>query len=321
MDGEERSLFERSLHQACTAHAGPALDAALEDLGWTEALTADPRAAVSSLFELQGATNTSSSALGLVIGSVLGPADRPSGSWILPPLGRAIPPGTETGGRWAARGVALAPPDDGETVLVVTGADQHHLVVEVKVTDLACRMVRGMDPRLGLVEVVAERGTPYVVRGELSRGQWPAAVARARLALAHQLVGCARAMLELARVHAQERAQFGRPISQFQAVRHRLADTLVAVEVAAAALDGAWPGDAPSSAGMAKALAGRAARTAARHCQQVLAGIGFTTEHDLHNYVRRTLVLDELFGGSRTLTGDLGRQILASRQFPAWPPL
>ena len=72
---------------------------------------------------------------------------------------------------------------------------------------------------------------------------------------------------------------------------------------------------------MAKALAGRAARTAARHGQQVLAGIGFTTEHDLHHYVRRVLVLDELFGAARTLTGDLGRQVLASRELPAWPPL
>ena len=47
---------------------------------------------------------------------------------------------------------------------------------------------------------------------------------------------------------------------------------------------------------MAKAVAGRQARTTARHCQQVLAGIGFTTEHPLHHYVRRTLVLDALLG-------------------------
>ena len=321
MDGEERSLFKESLHQACAAHTGPALDAALEQIGWPEALAADPLTAVSALFELQGATNSNSSALGLVIGSTLGPTDRSSRSWVLPPLGRAGPPGAGSGGHFAARGVLSGRADHEDTVLVVTGVDQRQLVAEVKVTDLACRAVSGMDPRLGLVEVVVAEGTPYVVGNELRPGQWPAAVARARLAVAHQLVGAARAMLELARVHALERAQFGRPISQFQAVRHRLADTLVAVEAADAAIDAAWQGESPSSAGMAKALAGRAARTAARHGQQVLAGIGFTTEHDLHNYVRRTLVLDELFGATRTLTGDLGRQVLASRELPAWPPL
>ncbi len=211
MDAEERSLFERSLHQACAAHSGAALDAALEDLGWAEALVADPRTAVSSLFDLQGATNTSSSALSQVIGSALDPSHRSSGSWILPPLGRATPPGVGSGGHVAAQGVMTGSPDGEDTVLLVTDTDQHHVVAEVKVTDLARRTVRGMDPRLGLVEVVAEEGTPYVVRNELSVGQWPAAVAQARLAVAHQLVGAARAMLELARVHAVERTQFGRP--------------------------------------------------------------------------------------------------------------
>ena len=47
---------------------------------------------------------------------------------------------------------------------------------------------------------------------------------------------------------------------------------------------------------MAKAVAGRSARTVAKNCQQVLAGIGFTTEHHFHRYLRRILVLDELFG-------------------------
>ena len=107
----------------------------------------------------------------------------------------------------------------------------------------------------------------------------------------------------------------------FQAVRHRLADTLVAVEAADAALDAAWEDASPQAAAMAKALAGRGARTAARHCQQVLAGIGFTTEHDLHRYLRRVLLLDQLVGAGRTLTADLGHELLASRQLPPLPPL
>ena len=72
---------------------------------------------------------------------------------------------------------------------------------------------------------------------------------------------------------------------------------------------------------MAKASAGRSARTAARHCQQVLAGIGFTTEHPLHRSVRRVLVLDGLFGSARTLTAALGEDLLATRQLPPLLPL
>src|SRR3546814_10897643 len=71
---------------------------------------------------------------------------------------------------------------------------------------------------------------------------------------------------------------------------------------------------------MAKSLAGRGARLTAKHCQQVLAGIGFTTEHDLHRYVRRVLVLDELFGSARALTKDLGEQLLATSQLPPLLP-
>ncbi len=67
---------------------------------------------------------------------------------------------------------------------------------------------------------------------------------------------------------------------------------------------------------MAKSVAGRSARTAARHCQQVLAGIGFTTEHDFHQYFRRVLLLDQLFGSPHALTEHLGATLLRTRQLP-----
>ena len=121
----------------------------------------------------------------------------------------------------------------------------------------------------------------------LSSTAWPSSVALCQLAVGYELVGAARKMLELARRHALERAQFGQFIGKFQAVRHRLAEALVAIEAADAMLGAAWEDDSPTSAAVAKALAGRAARTTARHCQQVLAGIGFTSEHELHRYVRQ----------------------------------
>jgi alkylation response protein AidB-like acyl-CoA dehydrogenase len=141
----------------------------------------------------------------------------------------------------------------------------------------------------------------------------------AQLAIGHELLGAAQAMGELARTYALERIQFGRPISAFQAVRHRLAETLVATEATRAALAAAWDDPSPQAPAIAKALAGRNARTVARHCQQVLAGMGFTTEHPLHRYIRRVMVLDDLFGSSRSLTAALGREIIAHRRAP--PPL
>ena len=149
---------------------------------------------------------------------------------------------------------------------------------------LDLRVIAGIDPTLGLVEV---RGTgPDSIETIEIDGRWPEAVAAGQRALAHELVGVARTMLRLARDHAVERVQFDRPIAGFQAVRHRLAESLVAIEAADAAADAAWQDGTPLAAALAKAIAGRSARTVARHSQQVLAGIGFTMEHSLHRYVR-----------------------------------
>jgi hypothetical protein len=141
-------------------------------------------------------------------------------------------------------------------------------------------------------------------------------LAEGRRAVAWWLVGSARTMLSLARQHALDRVQFGRPIASFQAVRHRLAETLVAIEGAEATLG--LPGDEnPDLTGLlAKAAAGKAALSAAKHCQQVLGGIGFTEEHDLSHHVKRVLVLDGLLGSSRELTRKAGAGLRARGSAP-----
>lgn len=313
MDSAELDLFRRSVGHATSSHSGAALDAALTELGWHDALSLDARAAVPILFELQGAANTRSSALGDVILDALG---LQVAGVVLPALGRWHPPGELDGGRLQVRGLGTAMLGDRETAVVVarTGDD---LVMGVAATaELTLRPVHGVDPWLGLVEVTGD-----TVLTDSEAADWRTAVTLAQLAIGHELVGAARTMLGLAREHALERIQFGRPISEFQAVRHRLADTLVAIETADTVLAAAWEDRSPKTAAMAKALAGRGARTAARHCQQVLAGIGFTTEHALHRYVRRTLVLDELFGPARSLTLALGTELLRTRRLPALLPL
>ncbi len=176
--------------------------------------------------------------------------------------------------------------------------------------------MHGIDPDLGLVEVHGE-----VTIADASPVDWSAGVQLAQLALAHELVGVSHRALALAREHALERVQFGQPIAKFQAVRHRLAETLVAIETAVAVLDAAWIEPSPVAAAMAKATAGRSARVVAKHCQQVLAGIGFTDEHDLHRFLRRIWSLEQLFGSSATLTKQLGHDLLATRQLPPLLPL
>jgi hypothetical protein len=160
------------------------------------------------------------------------------------------------------------------------------------------------DPTLG--------GLPLhrVPDGELMR------MGEARRAVGWWLVGSARAMLSLARQHALDRVQFGRPIASFQAVRHRLAETLVAIEGAEATLGLPGAENSDLTAMLAKAAAGKAALTAAKHCQQVLAGIGFTAEHDLHRHVKRALVLDGLLGSSRELTRKAGAGLRARGSAP-----
>lgn len=120
-------------------------------------------------------------------------------------------------------------------------------------------------------------------------------------------------MLSLARQHALDRVQFGRPVASFQAIRHRLAETLVAIEGAEATLQAT---DDEMSSLLAKAAAGQAALTTARHCQQVLGGIGFTAEHELHRHVRRALLLEGLLGSSRELTREAGAQLRSRGSAP-----
>jgi hypothetical protein len=306
IDRAALELFERSIANALDRHTGETLDTALAELGWHDALATDQRAAVSVLFTGQGAANASSSALDWLFVTNLGVEGVP----VLPALGRWDPPGEVDGMRLRVHGVSRA--SIGDRAVVVAKANEKDVAFHVPTADLALRPVHGVDPWLGLAEVTGE--TVDVDRQPVI--DWETAVAVGQLAVGHELVGASRTMLELAREHALERIQFGRPIATFQAIRHRLADSLVAIEAAEAVLDAAWLDQSPQTAAMAKAVAGRSARIAARHCQQVLAGIGFTTEHALHRYVRRVLVLDQLLGSSKAITRELGREVLASRKLP-----
>jgi hypothetical protein len=320
MQGSELELFERSLRQATSRYTGETLDSALSDLGWLDALESDAGTAISGLFPLQGAANATSFALdqvviaGLATGPALGKAV------VLPSLGQWSAPGKLSDGVLTVRGLGSSALRHYDSVTVVAGTDDPAVstAVEVDAAALSRREVEGLDPTFGLVEVSGVSISRDQIAGtRIASARWAASVALAQLAIGYELVGAARAMLELARQHALDRVQFGQPISRFQAIRHRLAETLVAIEAADAVLAAAAQDPTPQLSAAAKALAGRGARTAGRHCQQVLAGIGFTAEHPFHSYLKRVLLLDQLFGTSKALTEQLGQELLASRRLPA----
>jgi hypothetical protein len=322
MDPADRLLFERSLEHAVANNSGRPLDTALVELGWHDALALDPQTAVTTLFRLQGSEHASSSSLDHVLLHRLELPGSPVTGVVLPPLGQWAPPGELEGDELVVRGLGGAALADHEDALVVARTGGAAIAAVVPTGDLALRRIHGMDTELGLVEVTGRLLHGSAARQELPPSAWSSSIALCQLAVGHELVGASTKMLELARHHAVERTQFDQIIGKFQAVRHRLAETLVAVEAADAMLGAAWEEHgSPTTAAVAKALAGRAARTAARHCQQVLAGIGFTTEHEFHHYVRRVLVLDALFGASRALTKELGVELLTTRRLPALVPL
>ncbi len=316
MDRDDLDMFTRSLEHATSSHTGSALDAALDELGWSDALGIDAQSAVSILFDLQGRANATSSALSGALLDALG-LDL-SGHLVHPPIGTSRAPGLLAHGRVTVGGVATVAGAGAasSTVIATKAGSDDYAAVTVDTSELTLRAVDGLDPSLGFVDVSGDAAVT-----DQTAVDWPAAVRRAQLALSHELLGASRAMLDMARQHALERIQFGVPIASFQAVRHRLAEVLVAIEGAEAMLGTAWEENSGVAAAMSKALAGKAARTAARHSQQVLAGIGFTLEHEFHHYFRRILVLDECYGSARLLTKELGQQLITTRRLPPVPDL
>ncbi|MET9374843.1 acyl-CoA dehydrogenase family protein [Streptomyces sp. NPDC002992] len=116
--------------------------------------------------------------------------------------------------------------------------------------------------------------------------------------------GNAARALETATQYATVREQFGRPIGQFQGVKHLCADMLVRLEQARALTWDAARSTHEESRSLTAALAAATALDAAygcaKDCIQILGGIGFTWEHDAHLTLRRTLVARQLLGAGDT---------------------
>jgi alkylation response protein AidB-like acyl-CoA dehydrogenase len=139
--------------------------------------------------------------------------------------------------------------------------------------------------------------------------------------LAADLLGSAEASLELTRQYAIERVQFGKPIGSFQAVSHRLANSLVDMEIGRSLLYGACLAldekrdNAVALVSAAKAWLSDTAVSAAEGAMQIHGGVGFTWEYDVHLHMRRSRCNAALLGDA-----DYHRDRVATYMDEAWVP-
>jgi acyl-CoA dehydrogenase len=192
-------------------------------------------------------------------------------------------------------------------VLATEGAARAGLyLVDLKGPGVTRASMATVDPtrshaRLSLDAAPAERlGAP---------GQgWPLTerlLDRAAVLVAFEQLGGAQAALEMAREYALGRFAFGRQIASFQAIKHKLADMYVGVELARSnAYYGAWAltKDAPElpvAAAAARVAASEAYYQAAKENIQIHGGMGFTWEFDCHLHYRRAKLTGLMLGSAR----------------------
>ncbi|MEU9116124.1 acyl-CoA dehydrogenase [Streptomyces sp. NPDC048483] len=213
-----------------------------------------------------------------------------------------------------ADGYALdgtAPPvlagGDADLIVLAAEASTGTLWLAVDAAALSVRVQESADPTRPTAEVSAD-GVLVPAERLLAVDS---ALVRDLAGVLFAAEGCGTAAwaLDTAAAYAAVREQFGRPIGQFQAVKHLCADMLVRGEQARAlvwdaarALD-ETPGVRGLAAALATATALDAAFTCAKDCIQILGGIGFTWEHDAHLHLRRATVARQLLG-----SGDTHRQ-------------
>ncbi|MET9879680.1 acyl-CoA dehydrogenase family protein [Actinacidiphila glaucinigra] len=119
---------------------------------------------------------------------------------------------------------------------------------------------------------------------------------RATLVTAAQALGVGLALLARTVEHVRRRHQFGVPVGSFQAVKHRLADTLIALEFARPLLHGAAVTSAGADVAAAKAACGEAAYRAARTALQLHGALGYTAEYDLSLWLTKARALRSAWG-------------------------
>jgi hypothetical protein len=135
---------------------------------------------------------------------------------------------------------------------------------------------------------------------EVRSGEWAGnatdVVDLGALCQAAQLVGLGRGLLEQSATYVTQRKQFGRAVGEFQAVKHHLADVLVALEFARPLVHAAAVTGSARDVSAARVAAADAAYLAARAALQVHGAVGFTQEHDLSLWLLKVRALRSAWG-------------------------
>ncbi|GII91093.1 acyl-CoA dehydrogenase [Sinosporangium siamense] len=169
--------------------------------------------------------------------------------------------------------------------------------VAVQAQSLNITPLPSLDLTRGVARVTAEAlavPAEHVIDGTRARGL-------AAVLLGAEAAGLAGWCVRAAAEYAKVREQFGRPIGQFQAIKHKVARMLVQLEQARATVWDATRATGPEwelAAAVAAVVAPDAAVACAKDAIQTFGGIGYTFEHDVHLYYRRALTLRGLLGVS-----------------------
>jgi len=214
-------------------------------------------------------------------------------------------------------GAGLLPWSSAADLFVVADADRLLAVERAQATLVPQTSV---DAARDLATISLSGGDVVVLaEGEDAAALTAAALDRGALGAAAQLLGLADEMLRLTVDYVKERRQFGVPIGSFQAIKHHLADALLALEFArpvvyhaAYALDGGSP-DASRDVSMAKCYASDAAATVARQALQCHGAIGYTIEYDLHMWMKRAWALGAAWGDASFHRARVADAILGPR--------
>jgi alkylation response protein AidB-like acyl-CoA dehydrogenase len=219
-------------------------------------------------------------------------------------------------GSSAAAVHALAPHAawaDSAATIIVLGATQCGVVTP---DAIALSAVESVDGARRLFGLDLSESVPWATVEAGNNAEVDLAFDRAALGTAAQLIGLADRMIAMTVVYATERRQFGVPIGSFQAVKHQLANARLALEFArplvyraawTIAVDDPERGVAVS---LAKASASDAALLAARVALQCHGAIGYTTEYDLHLFMKRAWALAATWGDGTWHRARVQRAIL-----------
>ncbi|MFB6580030.1 acyl-CoA dehydrogenase family protein [Streptomyces sp. NPDC056402] len=176
--------------------------------------------------------------------------------------------------------------------------------------------VRSTDParRLSLPPAGGDDGGellaagPAVTRAAEAAGRW------ARLLTAAQCLGVGEALLARTVEYAKQRTQFGTPIGGFQAVKHRLADTLLDLEFARPLVWAAALSPGPGEVAAAKLAAGEASYRAAMTALQLHGAVGYTEELDLSLWLRKARPLRDAWGTPSACRAEVLRSLTPPRR-------